>query len=161
MRHLLGLPIGSRIGPLRERSWGRAAAGPRGDCLSDRATGVAAPRPGAGIALPRRGRALAGLRGVADGALAHVGEVPCGGGEVLVVVEHHQVVRAAVAQIIRSTADNARCAPCRSRRCCADSIHRHVPLGIAASGYSASNIPDICSYSSMVRAERRNSTRWG
>jgi len=44
---------------------------------------------------PRRasaGRALAGLRGVVDGALAHVGEVPCGGREVLVVVEHNQVV---------------------------------------------------------------------
>src|ERR1039457_1847523 len=61
---------------------------------------------------------------------------------------------AAVAQIIRSTADNARWAPCRSRRYCADSIHRHIPLGIAASGYSASNMPDICSCSSMVRAER-------
>ena len=92
MRHLLGLPIGSQIGPLRERSRGRAAAGPRGDGLSDRATGIEARRPGAGIALPRRGRALAGLRGVVDGALAHVGEVPCGGGEVLVVVEHDQVV---------------------------------------------------------------------
>ena len=47
---------------------------------------------GAGIALPGRGSALAGLRGVVDGALADVGEVPRGGREILVVVEHNQVV---------------------------------------------------------------------
>ncbi len=84
---------------------------------------------------------LAGLRGVVDGALAHVGQVACDGRKVLAVVEDHQVVLAAVAQIIKSTADNARWAPSRSRRYCADSIHRHAPFGSTASGTARRTFP--------------------
>ena len=46
-------------------------------------------------------------------------------------------------------------------RYCADSAHRQALLATGASGYSVSNIPDICSYSSIVRADRRNSIRCG
>jgi hypothetical protein len=43
--------------------------------------------------------ASVGLRGVVDGALAHVGEVACGCSEVFAVVEHHQVVLGCVITI--------------------------------------------------------------
>jgi hypothetical protein len=60
--------------------------------MTARGAALASPHPGSGIILSRRGAALARLRGVADAALANIGEVARGGREVLVVMEDHQVV---------------------------------------------------------------------
>ncbi len=56
-------------------------------------TGWPRPRPpGQASRLNRQGRGLAGLRRFVDGAFAQIGEVARGGHEVLVVVDHHEVM---------------------------------------------------------------------
>jgi hypothetical protein len=102
-------------------------------------------------ACPKLGAASADLRYIVDGAFSHIREASGGGREVLVVVEHNQVM------VGCGDADQQ----IHGRQRAVGSLAQQAILrGMGASGYSASNIPDICSYSSMVRADRRNSTRW-